>query len=423
MARRKGGGNRPPQVEKPLGFLILELLQSLQVMRDSIGIVRHGGLHQVIPLSGQLRAVLLESRRDAHALLLEVAARLNASPTIFVMHGTDDPLPPSVPEPEFIFSGFPMSVEREISTQTEIPLGGLPAHKVLFYEGKHYSFKEVVEFYANRSGGAHYSKSLPETFARLTQTNIGGFALGDALLRVMLQASEAVYAVGLDLIRKFTDFDLFVDLGIPKPKAGGNILDAAYPDSPMRLTVSLGDEHELRARLHGLSGHDITVELAGIDWSIPHVLRISGRHADSLATRLSVSVDGGTLHSDAYSPSPVFLASDIRSAESIWNGSLDGTGAGMLLAVSEVLMVGRISQDELDQLTEYFALENREPNRKVCLYPDSSVGRSPSGLGDVQMEGDVVVGHMDRVMADMHSSKTSKRSGSDPNRDCPAPRR
>jgi hypothetical protein len=399
-AARKSGGRRPPQVEKLFGILILELLQSLQVIRDSIGIMRSGGVHQVIPLSGQLRAVLLENRRDAHALLLEVAARLNVSPTIYLMPGTDHVLPAGIPAPEFRMSGFPMGVERELPSQTEIPLKDLLSHLVLFYEGEHYSFREVVEFYANRSGGAHYSKTLPEAFARLTQTSIGGLAFGDVLLQVMLQAAEAVYAIGLDLIRKVTNFDLYIDLGIPKPKGGAHILDAVYPESPMRLTVSLGEGGELIAGVRGLSGEELSVELSGVDWARPHVVRVSGRHSDALATRLSLGIDGGMLYAEAHSPSPLFLISDIRSAETAWNGNVDGTGSGMLLAVSEVLMVGHSSRDELEQLENYFAVDAREPDRKVCVYSDGSIGRSRSGAGDIEMQGDVAVGRMDRIMAE-----------------------
>ena len=60
-------------IPKPLGFRIQELMQSLQVIRDSLGAVRQGRLHQIIPVYGQLRALLSEKSKGNHPLLLDIA--------------------------------------------------------------------------------------------------------------------------------------------------------------------------------------------------------------------------------------------------------------------------------------------------------------------------------------------------------------
>lgn len=55
--------NKYEPIPKFLGDRIQELLQALQVIRDSIEAVRQGKLHQIIPVYGQLRALLSEKSK------------------------------------------------------------------------------------------------------------------------------------------------------------------------------------------------------------------------------------------------------------------------------------------------------------------------------------------------------------------------
>jgi hypothetical protein len=56
----------PTMVPKDLGYRVLELLGSLQVIQDSLQLVRAGRVHQLIPVYGQLRAILRERSRGSN---------------------------------------------------------------------------------------------------------------------------------------------------------------------------------------------------------------------------------------------------------------------------------------------------------------------------------------------------------------------
>ena len=69
------------ELDKPLAWRLGELLQSLLVLRDSLRGLRDQQLHQIIPLSGQLRALLTERSGQAAPLLREIVARRGVGPS------------------------------------------------------------------------------------------------------------------------------------------------------------------------------------------------------------------------------------------------------------------------------------------------------------------------------------------------------
>lgn len=72
-------------VNKPFSHRLFDLSQSLSVIRDSLILIRNGQIHQIIPMSGQLRSVLVEKRRKNESLLLVVAKELKEELNIFAM--------------------------------------------------------------------------------------------------------------------------------------------------------------------------------------------------------------------------------------------------------------------------------------------------------------------------------------------------
>lgn len=159
----------PVNVEKGLGALTTELIQSLRVVRDSLRGLESGQQHQVIPLSGQLRGLLLERRKDSHALLLEVARRLGYEAKILVGREADAPFESALKDATLVILGFPFSLERETGAQRSISLGSLESFKLVKHEDKLYTVGNVVKWYANKAGGSHFAKNLPRTFALLLE--------------------------------------------------------------------------------------------------------------------------------------------------------------------------------------------------------------------------------------------------------------
>ncbi len=176
-SRGRCGVGREPETPKLFGDLTLELLLSLQVVRDASRGLQNGAAHQVLPLAGQLRALLLEKRRDAHALLLHFATVAGVEPRLYVMPDPQTALLPHLPQPDVLISGFPFSTSRVLPKQVEIPLGDLVGRELVRHEARGYTIEELIKYYANRAGGSHYSRSIPESFARLLSYEVPGVSM------------------------------------------------------------------------------------------------------------------------------------------------------------------------------------------------------------------------------------------------------
>lgn len=155
----------PVMVPKDLGYRVLELLGSLRVIQDSLQLVRAGRVHQLIPVYGQLRAILRERRRGSKPLLLDLADELQHDLHVFSMPDVVASPPPITRGLVLHVAGPPFTMMREFPLQEEQKLRDLLDYKLVKYRDKLYSIGDVIEFFANKAGGAHYSKDLPKDFA------------------------------------------------------------------------------------------------------------------------------------------------------------------------------------------------------------------------------------------------------------------
>jgi hypothetical protein len=77
--------------DKRLGDRIADLMLSLQVVRDALDGAHLGRMHQLIPLYGQLRALLSDRSKGNKPLLLDVSDQLGHPLYFFAMPGVDEP--------------------------------------------------------------------------------------------------------------------------------------------------------------------------------------------------------------------------------------------------------------------------------------------------------------------------------------------
>jgi hypothetical protein len=175
----------PIMVQKELGHRMLELLGSLQVIRDSLQLVRAGQVHQLIPVYGQLRAILRERRKGSRSLLLDLADELHHELRIFSMPDVVVSPPPVTTGLLLHVGGPPFTLMRQLPAQEERNLKDLLDHRLVKYREDLYSVGDVIEFFANMAGGAHYSRNVRKDFAELLTFGLGGQPfLTNALVQV-----------------------------------------------------------------------------------------------------------------------------------------------------------------------------------------------------------------------------------------------
>lgn len=146
-------------------------------------------------------------------------------------------------------AGLPFSLTKEFPSQKEIDISDLISKKLIFFKGYSCSIEEIIEFYANKSGGAHYSTEIPLYFAGLLNFGFNGLPLLD---QALIQIAQMTLEIGVGFIKSLVDFEMHAVLYIPDQKLDQEafILDNKYPNSPMRFFLVLNSQKKL---IFGLS--------------------------------------------------------------------------------------------------------------------------------------------------------------------------
>lgn len=382
------------EVGKPFATRTIELVRAIQLIRDALLHLRAGHVRHLASLSGQLRAILTDRSTKTAPLLIDVAEKLGRPLHIYCMPGPDDPDFPAQLRNGLLLhvSGFPITFSRQYSAQIETSFPDMLDREIVVFKGNRYTARTIIEWFANKAGGAHYASRLPEDFAALLSE---GGPLAAPLTNILIQLGEATLESGRRLIKQVVDVELHAIIVVPPQSdesiADANVLfDAQYEGSSMRLSLVLNKRLMPSFRVGGLQGVGLRVDADRlIDWSEARYLRASLRIEDDLSTVMEIAVDGQRI-GRARTDEPLFVLSDPLDYESFHNRAVDGPSQQFSFGVAQVMMVGR----ELDvaaaaEMTMYLMGQRTKPDLNVVLYRPGSYGHSRKGTKDLQMSGEV----------------------------------
>jgi hypothetical protein len=379
-------------IPKPLGYRLQELIQSLQVISDSLEGVQQGRLYQLIPLYGQLRALLSEKSKDNQPLLLTIAEKFGMELNLYCMSDVDDKDFTSEFKQDLALhlSGFPVSIEQELPGQHIIKLEDFLNRKILFFKGREYrkgkySVEEIITFFANKAGGAHFSPDLPIDFAQLLSFGLFGQPV---LVRALIQIAEITYQLGLKLLRSLAEFEIHLLVFIPQQELSqtGYIFDNRYPDSHMRISFCLGPGMRLKFVVTGIQGLTSTVgNNRIIDWKKPHYFVLTLAIIDRLQTKLEILVDGESFGGVTV-PHPLFVVNDPLNYISYYNRSHDSDSAGLSIGFVEMVMFNKdLPLKEKVKLFLHFEELLEQKDLECRYFAKGQYGYSPPGTKDMQL--------------------------------------
>jgi hypothetical protein len=381
------------EISKPFGLRMLELVQALQLVADSVRQIRSGHARHLVTLSAHLRALIAERSRDARPLLLDIAQEVQQELRVYCMPGIDNPaFPLPQKDVELHIAGFPITSQRQFPAQLEKSFAELLDHKILLFKGNSYTAKTIIEWYANKSGGAHYSTRLPEDFATLLLQS--PFNL-QPLANILTQMGDAVLLAGHQLLKKLVNREIHAIVMVPSqaPEALSDpnyLLDSQYEGSSMRLGLALNKRLMPSFFVRGLQGSWARVDSDRlIDWSKPRHLHAALRIEEDLSTILELSVDGvrvGRLRIDE----PLFVFSDSLDYETFLNKSVEGSPQEFSFGLAEISMHGsELSPIDAARMFTYFHGQTADDDLTLVLFSPKSYGHAPQGTKDLKMTGTV----------------------------------
>lgn len=382
------------ELGKPFAVRTVELLQGLQLIAESIQKVREGEGRYLMVLSGQLRSLVAERRKGEVPLLLDVADKFGKDLVIYSMPGVEDPAFPEELRKDLILhvSGFPVSLERQFPDQKSMHLNEFLDQDLILFKGSHYTPRKIIEWYANKAGGAHYASKIPEDFAALMTLNLMNM---QPLANLLLQVGEATLAAGRKLLRSVVEFEIYALVIIPDqdPNAVQEVnylFDSRYEGSEMRISMWLNARLMPSVFVSGLQGAWIRVDSDRlIDWSKPKLLYASLTIEDNLSTTIELAVDGVRVGRSQVS-FPLFVLCDPLDYDSYHNRAVDGQPQKFTFAVGQVLMIGReLGPEERANVLLYISSKRSDPELKVMCYSSESFALAKKGTKHLTMTGQV----------------------------------
>lgn len=381
------------QIEKPFADRMVELVRALQLIQDSLVHLRAGHVRHLVTLSGQLRALLVD--RSAKPLLLTVADILGKNLVVHCMPGVDKS---SVPEHlkngiVLHIAGFPITLHRQYPQQIELSFLGLLKQNILFYKGSLYTAETIIEWYANKAGGAHYATSIPaDIMPFLSQSS----SESKHLPNVLIQLGQATLETGRQLVKTFVDLEIHA-IFVISPQENSNIenqnflLDAQYEGSPMRLSLFVNKRLMPCFYAQGLQG--VGVEVCTdriIDWSVPRYVHASLYIDEELCTILDISIDGQQM-GHVKIQEPLFVLSDSLDYELYLNRAVNGQPQKFSFGLAEMAMYNiQLDSSSTAQIVQDFMSKRLDTNLKFVQYKSHSFGHSVRGSKDIQNSGDVI---------------------------------
>jgi hypothetical protein len=397
------------ELGKPFAVRTVELLQGLQLIADSIQKVREGEIRYLIVLSGQLRSLVAERSKGEGPLLLDVAEKFGKDLAIHCMPGVDDPTFPEALRKDLVLlvAGFPVTLERQFPAQREMLLSKFLDEDLILFRGTNYSPRKIIEWYANKAGGSHYSSSIPEDFVALMSLNLKNM---QPLANLLVQIGEATLAAGRQLLRSVVDFDIYALVVVPEQEAGAvrdvnYLFDSQYEGSDMRISLSLNSRLMPSFFVSGLQGVWARVDCDRmVDWSEPRLLHATLLIEDDLSTTMELAVDGVRVGRGNIK-APLFVLSDPLDYDSYHNRAADGQPQRFSFAVGQVLMIGRdLGPEERANMLLYVSGKRSEPDLRVISYSPEAFARAERGTKHLTSSGQATL----KLARDLPKFKAAK---------------
>lgn len=340
-------------VPKPLEYRLGELVQSLLVIRDSLELLRVGHAHQVLPIAGQLRALMTD--RSTTPLLESLAGALGSELQVWVDGGLAGKRGPTTEGPVlFGMAGIMVTASPQFETQRRVPLQSALDGVVLHAEKTNYTARDVINFLANQAGGAHFSETFPKALGDvMSSVSVGGLPAPAAAVR---QFGETALSLGRRFLRELTEVDFHLVLGVRSAKREGPafLFDALRPEGHMRFFGRIAPNRALTFGVKGIGGEFAATAQNITDWSRPHHVIFRYRLGDNLASELVIVVDGDVRLQIVPRQTIVALAN--RAEYEIWlNRSVDDPVASCEWALGAFGMLAppRSTYEEATSLLAY----------------------------------------------------------------------
>ena len=376
------------KIPKTLNYRIHELIQSLSIIYDCLKLYKNGKSHHFIPIFGQLRSLLIEKSKKNKPLLIDIANILKIELKLYILKIE---LPNNLKYLEdniaFSISGSPFTLKKELENQIEISMGKFLDYPMVNFNKKSISVKEILSYLANNIGGSHYSPSLPKDFIDILFLKLNNTPI---LYNFIEQLTRIVLEIGIDLLKKITDFEIHITIFIPSQKLELNdmyILDYKYVQSNMRISVGLNKNKELFFRI--TDDYQKTVEITSeIQFDEYLYLSFSISILDSLKTKIAIYKNDQIL-SEKIVNKLIEIKNDINSYDRFVNKEVSDKSSSIIFGLlNQIALSKSLDNKEREELNLYILEKYFINDQELLFFNTKNYGYSKSGEVDLKIIGE-----------------------------------
>ncbi len=327
---------------------LVEFFQSMCIINDSINLYSQGKKHQLIPLYGQLRAILTDNAKKNVPLMKDIAEIIDVKLEVYYSElGLENE---DLPKPVFQMSNLFLGLEKEVHHQKLIDLFEFIEKPTIKVKANEYKLSEIIDFLANKSGGAHYAKRIETFVAELFSINSFKINSVSPIEQLLLQFAKVVFELGYRILKKLTSLHIVFSYILEDQKINSDsiLFDFCLNNTPLRLIIFLSTEKKIGITVIDAFGYQYSfISQKSIDFAIDYkICDISLKLTNSLQTQILLRINNEDFINQSIDI-PILFINELSNYDFYVNRSKEKYGNG--LCISHGHMTG---YDSIDDETE-----------------------------------------------------------------------
>jgi len=351
-----------------------ELFKSLCIIRDSIDMVYNGKIHQLIPLYGQLRSLLIDNSKKNIPLLKEMASISGVELTVYYFGFNDSKIIEKKPLYEM---NNIITLDQEFDSQELINIFDIIDQTVVNVSDNTYSYRELIKILAEKSGGAHYATQIEQHVAELFSSDnikINGLSPNETFI---LKLSEIISNLGLKIIRKYNTLQFLFSFQLLDLKLNNEcvLFDYYLPNTQLRLQIFISSELRLGITIIDLNGicQSFISDNYQIEYNKFSLAEIGFSTKDDLLNEIVIIVNN-ELHLSETTAIPLLIINEIQNVDFYMNRTIENENAGCNIAHGSLQIFDEILDENTRRVEIFQLVKSMGPEDKLRVFNNGSYG-------------------------------------------------
>jgi hypothetical protein len=381
--------NRATDVPKSPLDRLSEVFNALLIIKDLVALVQKGAYYHLIPIYGQLRALLTDkTQRGANKpLFLEVLGNLSPEAKMYCIDHFNETVPGDESQPFAVdASALLMSVERNFPNQIEVSIIELLDKDVLSIGGRRLSLRDFINTYSDKFGGSHYDGAIPQHIF-----DLHSFGLGSPNF-IALHFAQTLVHFGAKMLSEICNFEIILDIFFKEKKPGRHIIYDLFTSTT---------QHRVSVHVNGNDLEVVLIDFFGT--KIENIFKdVLANNSDFLIdityeithefeALLSVRINSSAIYQKVINP-PLLTNNLLRGYERYINRGKDIEYQDFEFGMYSLLLPNKVLSSN-DRIMMELEIESRHKrSKKSFWYGSGGFGYSASDEGDIHNTGNVSLG-------------------------------